>query len=357
MPETFVIIISIISTAIVASLVIYPTLRRNTRSRRDLDRIFSRRRTPLNIRRYIGEYEDDIDITGGYEDDIDITGGYEKRKEFSLDILPVRRRNRTLLYNRIERIIEDKRQKFLNIPSISFHYADDDQIKNFYNEYFKEPTIENLVSEITGEVSGEIKSSLPQILESHVGSQDISKWISTIKLPDVSLNGMFLRFQRETIKNNQVALGIEEVDIELTELKAFEDAIKDFKNRFNFEIDETNLDTKRAQLKEKAAEKTLHKLEQATGWVLIEGKFKIENNEEFYRCTYHHPVNTYLSNQFGPVTISVLIPKNSLKEHIKGNYALSVNRTIPLKIYGQVWQPLDIESNVMDLQLTPLAIY
>jgi hypothetical protein len=33
-----------------------------------------------------------------------------------------------------------------------------------------------------------------------------------------SLNGMFLRYQRETIKKEQVTLGLELVDIELTEL-------------------------------------------------------------------------------------------------------------------------------------------
>ena len=260
-------------------------------------------------------------------------------------------------HSKIEKIIEEKKEDFLNIPSVSFHYANDELIKDFYNNYFREPTIENLVSEITGEVNGEIKGSLPQVLQARIGTSDLNKWVSTIKLPDASLNGMFLRFQRETIKNNQVVLGIEEVDIELTELEAFEDAIDELRGRFGLEIEEDILDKQRAILKEKAAERTLVKLEQAKDWVLIEGKFKIENDDDFYRCTYLHPVNSYLSNQVGPVTISVLIPKNSLKEHIKGNYAQSIGRSIPLKIYGQVWQPIERRAGVWDLQLTPLAIY
>jgi len=97
--------------------------------------------------------------------------------------------------------------------------------------------------------------------------------------------------------------------------------------------------------------------EHATGWVLVEGKFKIEDRVDFYKCTYTHPVNQYLSNQASPVTISVLIPRTSLKEHIKGNYAQSIGKSIPLKIYGQVWQPVDRKANTWDLQLTPLAIY
>jgi hypothetical protein len=259
--------------------------------------------------------------------------------------------------NRIEKIISDKAQKFLNIPNISFQFANHEQIKSFYDEYFKEPTIESLVSEITGETSGDIKGSLPKIIEAEIGGKDINKWISNIKIPESSSNAMFLRYQRETIKKEQVTLGIEEVDIELTELEAFEDSIENIKERFDLDIDEAILNNQRTYLKEKAAEKTLHKLEQATGWVLIEGKFKVEREENFYRCTYVHPVNNYLSGQIGPVTISVLISMKSLEEHIKGNYAQSVGRSIPLKIYGQVWQPIDRETDVWDLQLTPLAIY
>jgi len=154
-----------------------------------------------------------------------------------------------------------KKQSFLSVPVISFHFANDEEIKDFYNEYFKEPTVENLVSEITGEVSGDIKGSLPQIIESRIGSSSVSKWISTIKLPDESLNSMFLRFQRETIKNNQVTLGIEEVDIELTELNTFDELVKGLESNFGFNIDEAVLNSQRAKLREKAAEKTLSKLE------------------------------------------------------------------------------------------------
>jgi len=87
---------------------------------------------------------------------------------------------------RIEDTIDEKKRRFLDTPSISFHFADKDQIRSFYDDYFKEPTLESLVSEITGEVSGQVKGSVPQVIESKIGSKDISKWISTIKLPDTS---------------------------------------------------------------------------------------------------------------------------------------------------------------------------
>ena len=258
---------------------------------------------------------------------------------------------------RTNEIVEEKKNKFLNVPSISFHYANKDQIASFYNDYFKEPTVASLVSEITGELSGEIKGTLPQFLESKLGSKDLTKWISNVKLPDTSLNGMFLRYQREIIKSGQVTLGIEEVEIELTELEAFDDALSEINKRFAIQFENSILEKHRSHLKEKAAERTLLKLEQATGMVLIEGRFKIEIEGEFYRCIYTHPVNDYLSRQMGPITISILIPFKSIEAHIAGNYQQSTGKLIPLRVYGQIWQPIDRKTQIWDLQLTPLAIY
>jgi len=261
-------------------------------------------------------------------------------------------------HGRFERIKQEKIKKFLNIPNISFHFADKDRIRNFYNDYFSEPTFESLVSEIISEASGEVKGSIPQIIESKIGNKDLSKWISTIKLPDITLNGMFKRYQRETIRNNEVALGIEEVEIELSEVQTFNDSIAELKSRFGFNISESVLDPHRSQLREKAANETLLKLEQATGSVLIEGRFKLEEEDEnFYRCTYNHPVNHYLSENKGPVVIVVLIPKNSLETSIAGNYTRSIGSLVPLRVYGDVWKPIDTVGGSWELQITPLAVY
>jgi hypothetical protein len=262
-----------------------------------------------------------------------------------------------LTAKRMTEIIEEKKRKFQEIPSITFHFANRDQIKSFYDEYFKEPTIESFVSEVVGEITGEMKGSIPQILESKIGGKDISKWVSTIKIPDISLSGMFLRYQRETIKKDQVVLGIEEVDIELTELQEFEDNVENLEKRFGLKLDEELLNAHRVHLKEKAAKRTLTKLEQASGWLLVEGRFKILREGEYYRCVYRHPVSDYLVNQTDSVTISILIPANSLESHIAGNYARSVDKVIPLRVYGQLWQPLNTKDGIWEVQLTPLAVY
>jgi hypothetical protein len=104
-----------------------------------------------------------------------------------------------------ERVEEKK--KIQDITSISFHFVDEGEVTNFYNDTFKEPTVESLVTEIAGQVGGEVKAGLPKLLEAKIGGNDLSKWISTIKLPDASLPGMFARYQREAIKRGEVALG------------------------------------------------------------------------------------------------------------------------------------------------------
>jgi hypothetical protein len=258
---------------------------------------------------------------------------------------------------RLEDIIKEKRDRFLNIPNVAFHFADDDQIRNFYNDYFKEPTVASLVSEMTGGLDAQIKGSIPKVLESRIGATDLSKWVSTIKLPDNTLNGMFLRWQRETIKSGQVTLGLEEVDIELSELQTFEEIIATLRSRFDFTVGDDVLAKQRKHLKQKAADRTMSKLEQATGWMLIEGKCTIQRDSGFFRCVYRHPVNAYLPDQPSPVSLVVLLPESQLEPRVAGNYAASVGKLIPLRVYGQVWQPIDRNTGTLELQITPLAVY
>lgn len=254
--------------------------------------------------------------------------------------------------------IEEKKTSFLNIPNISFHYADKKQIENFYNDYFREPTVESLVSEIASEVAGDVKGKVPQFIEAKVGGKDLSKWISTIKLPETSLNGMFLRYQRETIKKNQVTLGLDVVDVELSELLEFQKLINDLEERFGAKLNEITLNEREAVIKEKAAEKTLVKLENASGPILIEGQFKISEAEnEYYKCSYRHPVSEYILESQKIVTISFLLLKTNIEPHVAGNYTQSVGQSIPLRVYGNVWQPIRREADIWDLKLTPLAVY
>jgi len=257
-------------------------------------------------------------------------------------------------------LTSDKRLDSLaNIPNVSFHFANRDEVESLYNDYFKEPTIEQVVSEIAGEVSGEASSRIPKVVEAKFGGKDFSKWVSTIKIPDVSTEEKFRRYQRQIIINGQVNLGLELVDIDLTELNKFEALILDMKSTFDVSIENVDVVNKqRDVLKQKAAEKTIIRLESATGQVLVDGKFVIsELNSEFYKCTYEHPVSQYLIGQKNKITIGVILRKDAIEPNIAGNYAQAIGKSIPLKVYGKVWQPVERSNNIWELQITPLAVY
>ena len=260
--------------------------------------------------------------------------------------------------NSSEEVIANKKAQLSNVAAISFHFANKEQINNFYNDYFKEPTIEKIVSETARELSGNIKGTLPEVLKATAGGKDIKKWISTIKLPDISVNEMFRRYQKQTIINSQVTIGLEVLDVDLTKLERFIETVEKLKKDFEFGVEEKLVEKKKVSLKEQAAEKTLSRLEEATGWVLIDGKFKIEDfSGDFYKLVYFHPVNDYLPKEVQPIMITCIVKKSAISSHFSGNYAQSIGQVIPLKIYGKIWQPLNRNTNNMEVQVTPLAIY
>ncbi len=253
--------------------------------------------------------------------------------------------------------LKDKKGKLLKLPNVSFHYIDEERVRDFYSDYFREPTVESMVRELVTETSGEIKGTLPQILESKVGGSNLNKWISTIKLPETSLNGMFLKYQQETLKNNQVILDLELLDVELSDVDNFQKLIEKLKEELEFDIKKDAVEKHINRLKERAADRTMSKLESARGWAIIMGSFNITQEDEFYCYRYEHPVNQYLVTTENPVTIEATIPVNSIQPHVAGNYKQSIGSAIPATIYGEVWQPISRDRKLFTLKITPLAIY
>lgn len=253
--------------------------------------------------------------------------------------------------------LKDKKEQILNLPNVSFHYVDEARVRNFYTDYFREPTVESMVRELVSEVSGDLKASLPKVLESRFGGTNLNKWISTVKLPETSLNGMFQKYLKETIRNNQVTLDLELLDVELSDVDKFQELAEELEKELEFSLDKESVEVHINHLKERAAERTLKKLESACGWAVVRGSFIISQEQEFYQYSYNHPVNQYLAAQDQQVTIEATVPVDSIRPHVLGNYQQSVGTAIPITIYGEVWQPVSRASNMLSLKLTPLAIY
>ena len=257
----------------------------------------------------------------------------------------------------IQKKIGEKSEKYINIPSVSFHYADKERIKSMYDEYFMEPTIISVINEKVYSKDGKIKGNFSKIIEAEIGGSDINKWISNIKLPDTSVSGMFKKYQRETIKNNLIDLTLEIIEVELFVVDEFDEKIKELKEKYNFEIELSLIKNQRNKLQEIACKKTIEKLENAKDWVLIEGNFTIERADtDFYKLTLVHPVNSYIGN-VNKIIISCLVPINKIEPSFAGNYSNSIGSEIPLRIYGQVWRPINIQKNDFELTITPLAVY
>ncbi|NOX67383.1 MAG: hypothetical protein GXO85_16680 [Chlorobi bacterium] len=253
--------------------------------------------------------------------------------------------------------LKEKKKQLLNLPNLSFHYADKTRVKNFYTDYFREPTVESMIKELVTETSSEIKGSLPKILESKLNGGNVNKWISTIKLPETSVNGMFLKYQSETLKNNQVKLDLELLDVELSDVNQFQEIIDKLHKELEFIVDKSAVEDNILRLKERAAERTISKLELANGWVIIRGAFTIEQDQGFYLYRYEHPVNQYLTDPKQIVMIEARVPVDAIEPHVAVNYKQSIGAPIPITIYGEVWQPISRGSGLMTLTITPLVIY
>jgi hypothetical protein len=249
------------------------------------------------------------------------------------------------------------KERFINIKTISLHYVDKNEVHTLYNDYFKEPTIEKVVEEISKEASGDIKAEFPKLLEAKAGGKNLSKWVSTIKIPDISTNEMFRKYQSVAILNNEVELGLEALDIELTEVESFDSIITELDKRFQFKNDESQINVHKQLLKRRAAEKVLERLEKVSGWVLVDGKFSINDSPDGYELIYVHPVNEYIADEAKKITLLVILKKDAIESSSPFKYSQSVGRIIPLKVYGKIWQPLNRNSDKWEIQIHPLAIY
>lgn len=256
-------------------------------------------------------------------------------------------------------ITPEEKRLFVDIPNVDFDFADKTKIKNFYFSYFKEKfKVEQIISEKVTESGGEAKGQIPSVLESKISDKDQSKLTSTFKPYELSTEEMFLNYQRETVQKGQVTLGLEKVDVDLSDLISFNNLIADLKTRFNFEVDNTQLENTRVLLKKRAAEKTMVRLEDSDGYVLMQGKFKIlEVDNNLYKLIYDHPVNEYIAAESNRVAISVVVNKDAIESSAAGNYAQAIGSSITIKVYGNVWKNVSRKENSWELQITPIAIY
>ena len=250
-----------------------------------------------------------------------------------------------------------KREKYINLPFVSFHYANKERIKSMYDEYFPEPRITNITNETVNSKSKKVKGKVRDIIGVEFGGNNIDKSTRNIKLPETNISGMIRKCQSEAIEKKQIDLTLEMIEAELFIIDEFDDKIKELKEKYNFDIENTLIVNHRNKLQEIACKKTIEKLERAKELVLIEGNFSIEKEgNNYYKLVLAHPVNSYIEKE-NRISISCLIQTEEIESGFSGNYANSIGSEIPLKVYGEVWKPINAGKKDYELTITPLAVY
>ena len=248
------------------------------------------------------------------------------------------------------------KDNFLSTSNITFYFANKEQIKNLYKTYFHEAVLNSLISETSGDKKGEIKGKTG-LIEATIGSSKASKLTSVYKSDEITLEGMFIRYQREMLRTDQVKLIPEEINYSKKELNAFDNAIQNIQQNYKLSLNQEEIEDRRNNLRIKSVQNVLTSLENLSGWVLIEGRFTIGLEDQNYKCTYTHPINNHLPTQSPPITISMNISPQTLEDNIKSHFAKSINTEIPLKVYAKIWHSINTNKNVWDIYLDPLAIY
>jgi hypothetical protein len=260
----------------------------------------------------------------------------------------------------MSKVIESIQNEFLRLTDVRFLYADKNEIDRLYNDYLSSDfKIEGVSTETTKETGGNIglgDKTIP--IEIKGNKKATSKITTTMKTFPISTNAMFLKYQQVIIGSNQVTFGLEiGGSTQSPEQIEFDGLINKLKNKFNLSIQPEQIAQKIKDLKEKAAEETLLRLEQASGIILIKEKFEVTENEKTYKFSYLHPISEQLPNENNENKVKIVFFLE--KDLIENKNVINsvINQHMPLKVHGRVILPLSRKEKRLELHIEPTAVY
>jgi len=253
-----------------------------------------------------------------------------------------------------------RQQYFTAIKQINdFNYADETSIHEAFNSVFKAPVLINLIQEVLIEDDISVRSKIRDIVGPNAESEEIAKWVTEQVSTGASLNEMFLRLQEFLLEQRQVIVGLEVLDQEEIDsefLQKFEKEVRVIRNRLKFTLQNNEVEERRNHLKQRSVQRIISKLskEDLKGQqVLVYGKFKLVRDESDISFRYIHPVSSLFGRKVSISTLSVpLAELNPLKV-----FEQSIGSTMILRIYGEIFQPLNTKSKSCSLTIRPIAIY
>ncbi|MGR3310757.1 MAG: hypothetical protein ACUZ77_08275 [Candidatus Brocadiales bacterium] len=253
--------------------------------------------------------------------------------------------------------IEKKKHEILNYSIPFLLYEDEEWLHDTYNQFFQKPRIEHLVQVKTSRRSGEFDVTLYERFGTKLSREDITELISEFKPAETDPLIMFDWIQEYAIKKGKVILDLELLDVELPQLEEFEELVNMLREKYEIEIPKKTLESQKSILSKKATVRTLSKLEDAKGWVLVEGDFLIEELGDKLQFTYRHPVSNYIANPENSVYIVFEIPKSSIKPKFKSHFMDNIGEPVDFKVFGAIPFPIGRKNKPRNIKIQPLAIY
>ncbi len=253
-----------------------------------------------------------------------------------------------------------RQQYFQALQQINdFNYANEISIREAFNGVFKESILINLIQEILVEDDPSARTKIRDIVGANAGSEEISKWVTEQVSTGASLEEMLSRLLEYLLEQRQVIVGLEVLDpkdIDAKHTEKLERELAAIQNRLKFTLQQDEVEQKRDELRRQSVHRIITKLsaEDLKGrQVLIYGKFKIERNDDNLVFRYRHPVSSLFGRRVSICTLG--IPSSDLSP--PKIFEKSIGSTMILRMYGEIFQPLNTTDKLCELTLRVIAIY
>lgn len=254
--------------------------------------------------------------------------------------------------------LDEHSKAILNHPPNTLYYVDKLEVENLYSLYFDDSTVTGITSETFGETSNEITAAIPNVGGAMVGGKDSSKITQNIKPAEMSITKKFYRIQRAVILKQQIIVGLELVDVDLSSLKKMENDISNLQKEYGLNLSSSQIEIseKRTELMRDGAKGTIKRLEDAKGLVLLDSKFLVTEENGKYVFVYTHPVNEYLADKENIITIRFTLPTEALNQSAD-DFSQIVGKIISLKVFAKLLLPLDTKTGNWSVVIKPIGVY
>lgn len=258
--------------------------------------------------------------------------------------------------------LERRKKLFLELSAVSFMFVDKQTIEDGYNDLFREETVEKVVERVVAETNGSVATGklAGEFLKSSVAGKTASELVKTVRLNEVSLAEKFLRYQKRLVADGSIRLGLDALDVRLEKVNDLEADIARLGKEYSVSFPADLIELKKDEIKKQLGEPALADLENGERLVLLSGLYTVQSVDADYKLTYEHPITAYLPAALGAkIQIECLVPK----ERIEPKYSAEMRRvasegtTIPMNIFGRVFQPVDRARKVWSLRVVPFAVY